>query len=149
MGCCSSADQKPVEQQKVMKPSKLTTIEKKEVVEQARQEPPKLEKLKDFIFVPRVHPCMVTKFKFERVLTEEEKAQRDEGDRWQCNGSELFIDGCKGGIDEYDFHETVNGWSCPDNEHDFDICEACVRFIQAAGKTGELPLREQEDGPQD
>jgi hypothetical protein len=47
-------------------------------------------------------------------------------DTWACNGIELFTTGCYGNIT--DFHQTagVEGWRCPIEECDFDICKKCV-----------------------
>ena len=31
---------------------------------------------------------------------------------WQCNGINLFIGGCKGGIVDFDLHPHVKVWRC-------------------------------------
>ena len=49
---------------------------------------------------------------------------------WKCDGSVVFKQGCYGGIT--DFYQTagVQGWSCPKEECDFDICLSCVQYTK-------------------
>ena len=49
-------------------------------------------------------------------------------DEWACNGIEIFKTGCYGGIT--DFHQTrgIQGWRCPIEDCDFDICKTCVQY---------------------
>ncbi|CDW81565.1 soss complex subunit b1 [Stylonychia lemnae] len=66
-------------------------------------------------------------------------------DEWACNGIELFEKGCYGGIT--DFHQTqgVEGWKCPIEECDFDICKTCVQHTlweEAQNYLQELEMRD-------
>ena len=47
---------------------------------------------------------------------------------WACNGIELFDKGCYGGITDFYQVAGVQGWRCPDEACDFDICKACVQY---------------------
>ena len=49
-------------------------------------------------------------------------------DAWMCNGLELFKTGCYGGINDYGQTGGVQGWSCPIEKCDFDICKTCVQY---------------------
>ena len=72
---------------------------------------------------------------------------------WQCNGSVLFVGGCKSGQTTFDVHPNDKAWRClhvyedPDinnesyegdglQECDFDLCEMCVRWTVHCEKTG-------------
>ena len=57
-----------------------------------------------------------------RLMTEEEK----EDAQWQCNGVEVFEDGCKSGITDFGFHLNIRVWS--NDDFDFDFCEMCIRW---------------------
>eukprot|EP00347_Sterkiella_histriomuscorum_P016568 403352697 len=49
-------------------------------------------------------------------------------DTWQCNGTQLFERGCHGGITDYYQTKGVEGWRCPDEICDFDICKTCIQY---------------------
>ena len=76
---------------------------------------------------------------------------------WQCNGSMLFVGGCKSGQTTFDVHPGTKAWRC--NQHlsivegfvepepesvedgglqecDYDLCEMCVRWAVHCEKTG-------------
>ena len=78
---------------------------------------------------------MLVQFKY----SEEESRKKAMGgdpsqdeDMWFCNGGADFgfKAGCKGKQKDFDYHETMSGWMCPDTDNcDFDLCEHCVRWI--------------------
>jgi len=119
MGCCGSA---PVEAPPEQKIPVIQRIHWNKIP------------LGDTVHLPNVHKCELKQFKFSE---KEKKAtgtgdQVDDSNKWFCNGGATygFIDGCKGGQKEFNWHETMSGWQCPDLDNcDFDLCEHCIRWI--------------------
>ena len=54
----------------------------------------------------------------------------EDDDKWLCEGTVKFVDGCKSGqkTDEFDLYLGTERWSCPDRKCDFDLCEMCTRW---------------------
>lgn len=53
---------------------------------------------------------------------------------WNCDGTELFPDGCKSGIKEWGLYPEIQVWGChqlgatEDENCDIDLCKACVQW---------------------
>lgn len=52
----------------------------------------------------------------------------DYDNHWKCDGTHKFANGCKSGQTDFDEHIGTAGYSCPDDECDFDLCEMCIRW---------------------
>jgi len=68
--------------------------------------------INDFVRLKSIHPCMLLKFKHDKTGKQED-LERDEGEKWFCNGGEEhtgFKGGCKGGQETFDFHDGIEGW---------------------------------------
>ena len=75
-------------------------------------------------------------------------AQSFEDASWQCNGIDIFTDGCKSGQTTFALHLDTKAWGCYQTSEgsdadfeeqvscDFDICEMCVRWTLYCEKTG-------------
>jgi hypothetical protein len=48
-------------------------------------------------------------------------------DEWACNGINMFTKGCYGGITDFYQTKGIQGWRCPIDECDFDICVTCIQ----------------------
>ena len=63
---------------------------------------------------------------------------------WQCNGSDIFKDGCYSGQKSFDLHLGTRAWRCVEQQEgeqddcDFDLCEMCVRWALHCKKTGNI-----------
>lgn len=78
------------------------------------------------------HPLQKFKYSAEqsRVAAKEKGQDTGESDKWCCNGAAPygFVGGCKGGQKDFDYHENMEGWCCPECEG-FDLCVYCIRWI--------------------
>ncbi len=48
----------------------------------------------------------------------------DDGE-WMCDGNNIYENGCKSGISEYD-GKGLECWACQFEECNFDICKRCI-----------------------
>ena len=108
------------------------------------------------VSIPNVHPHVLFKFKSESddIQDSARKTLKSDGDKpseqkdenessyeedegkWQCNGTVNFVDGCKSGQTEFDFHQGTEAWQSLDRNLDFDLCEMCIRWAIHCQKTG-------------
>ena len=49
-------------------------------------------------------------------MNEGERQKELENAEWCCNGSEIFQDGCKGGISDWGLHLEFDAWRCFHNQ---------------------------------
>ena len=91
-------------------------------------------------------------------MTGEEESEYDDEDfdedKWQCNGVVYFPEGCKSGQLGFDYHDGVMGYTSPNRDDDFDLCEMCIRWIIHCEKnrialTWREPDEEEEEESED
>ena len=105
------------------------------------------------LLIKNVHPYILRKFKSTDIpksnsgsrkmksadgqADEENQSDDDDEDdenKWLCDGSNKLKGGCKSDQKDFDYHIGTEGWTCPRDDTDFDLCEMCIRWAMHCEK---------------